>query len=257
MYQAVIKIGGHAMTDQQLLASCMQGVYFAKFVDKQVVLIHGGGPQINTLLERLAVKSEFVNGLRKTDADTLAAVEMALCGQVNKKITRLLLAEGVDAVGISGEDGDMLKARVKDDSLGFVGTIFFVNPGILTALLTAGYTPVVAPLATDSSWQPLNVNADTAAGAIAGALKADIFVLVSDVPGVLDKNGNVVPALDKSAIKAMIKDGTINGGMIPKVECCLKALASGCKKTVILNGTKLRALGELLVDNICSGTVIS
>lgn len=256
MKTIVIKLGGHAMDDEGLLCAFIQDLaWLDANSQNSFVLVHGGGPQINSLLKRLAIKSEFVDGLRKTDAETLAACEMALCGQVNKDLVRRLEKAGVNAVGISGEDAGLLKAEIKSEKLGLVGRITAVNPDLIERLRGFALT-VIAPLATDADWRPLNVNADTAAGAIAAALRADVFILISDVPGVLNQ-GEVIPRLAKSEILAMIGNGAISGGMIPKAECCLHAIANGCRQAVILDGTKAHALRDFLADGRLAGTLIA
>lgn len=222
----------------------------------QLLLAHGGGPHISALLKRLGIESSFRDGLRVTDNETLAVAEMALCGAVNKAITRELLKAGANAAGVSGEDGGLLRAEIIDPGLGRVGRIIHVNPAILNALLAGGFLPVIAPLALDNECEPLNVNADTAAGAIAGVLKASFFILVSDVPGVFDKEGKLIDKLSGGQIRDLIADGVINGGMIPKVECCLAALAAGCEKALILNGKAKNSLGNFLEKGLAQGTLI-
>lgn len=252
----VIKLGGHAMTDQKLLGAFLKNIASLAQKGLQLVIVHGGGPHISNLLFRLNIPSTFIEGLRVTDAETLEAVEMVLCGSLNKALTRALLKAGANASGISGEDGGLLRATMKNEALGLVGSITAVNPGIIHTLLAAGFVPVVAPLALGPDFQPLNVNADTAAGALAGALQADFFILVSDVPGVLDKTGNLLPELERKDVPALLGDGTISGGMIPKVECCLEALAKGCRNALILDGKQQNSLLDFLEKGIRKGTVL-
>ena len=220
------------------------------------VVVHGGGPSINRLLKALNIQSSFVRGLRVTDDETLGVVEMALCGQVNKELVRDLASAGVNAVGISGEDGHTLIASQIDPELGRVGKVDSVNTKLISCLLENDYLPVVAPVALDQSGALLNVNADTAAGAIAAALKADCFILVSDVAGVQDENGRLFFYLKKDAIDKLIEKGTINGGMIPKVEACLETREKGCKKTFILDGRKQNSLKNYLRNIDAAGTEI-
>lgn len=253
---AVIKLGGHAMDDEKLLASFLEDLKLLLKNDWQFVIVHGGGPHINALLKALNITSEFQDGLRVTTAPTLAAVEMALCGQVNKDITRRMLAAGIDAAGISGQDAQLLQAEIKKPALGLVGQITAVNKRVLQVLLTAQITPVVAPLALNKAFQPLNVNADTAAGAIAGSLQAQYFVLISDVPGVLNGQKELLSSLNSTTIAALLNDGTISGGMIPKVECCTGALQAGCQKALILNGKEDHALVRYLIHGEKLGTEI-
>lgn len=254
---AVVKFGGHAMDDPALLEVFVNDLRNLHARGRQFILIHGGGPQINSLLQRLNIESRFENGLRVTDAAALAAVEMALCAAVNKSLCRELLKLGCRAVGICGEDAALLVAKIKNPDLGRVGEVALVNTEILRTLLSGGFLPVVAPLALDANFEPLNVNADTAAGAIAGAMRAACFILVSDVPGVLDKDKNLLAELSRADIAPLIKDGTIGGGMIPKVECCMSALAAGCKSAIILNGKQPGALAEFLENRSPLGTVIT
>lgn len=252
----MIKLGGHAMTNQKLLAAFLENIASLSKKGWQLVIVHGGGPHISSLLFRLNIPSTFIEGLRVTDAETLEAVEMVLCGSVNKALTRYLLKAGAAAAGISGEDGGLFRAKVKNEDLGLVGIITGVNPSLVCSLLSAGFVPVIAPLALGSDFHPLNVNADTAAGALAAALKADFFILVSDVPGILDKEGKLLPELEKKDAQTLIGDGTISGGMIPKVECCLEALAKGCRNALILDGKRQNSLLDFLEKGIREGTVL-
>lgn len=253
----VIKLGGHAMDDAQLLQAFAQDVATLSRKGFKFVIVHGGGPHINSLLKRLNIQSEFVNGLRVTDVLTLEVVELALCGQVNKATVRNLLKAGVMAVGVSGEDAGMLEAVTKDSALGRVGKVTKVNTHLLRSLLDDGFVPVVAPLALDNGCEPLNVNADTAAGAIAGALQAKYFVLLSDVPGVLDGEKMLMEHLSPSEIASMRQSGVINGGMIPKVECCQTALETGCGNAIILDGRPAHSLQRFIENGEALGTIIT
>lgn len=252
----VVKLGGHAMTDADLLASFAGDVAALFQSGIRVVIVHGGGPHISALLRRLDIDSGFVNGLRVTDEATLEVVEMVLCGSVNKQIVRVMQQQGLAAVGVSGQDGNLLLAAERDLALGRVGRITSVQPRLLEVLLAGGFLPVVAPLALDAAGEALNVNADTAAGAIAGALNADFFVLVSDVPGVLDDQQCLVPCLNGAAITRMREAGIITGGMIPKVECCQASLQAGCKSAVILDGREKNNLARLVEKGEARGTLI-
>lgn len=254
----VIKFGGHAMTNAGLCRAFAQGLARLQ-QSMRLVVIHGGGPQISSLLKRLSIESVFERGLRVTDAATMEVVEMVLCGQVNKDVVTLFQQQGAACVGISGKDAQLLQARILDPALGLVGEVHSVNPQVLQVLLDGGYIPVVAPVAIDSAdpqAQSLNINADTAAGAIAGALAADYFVLVSDVPGVLDAEKNLLPSLNRAQIASLTAQGVISGGMIPKVESCLHALHKGCRRALILNGEVEGSLEKYLQDNAPLGTVI-
>ncbi|MBQ7456224.1 MAG: acetylglutamate kinase [Desulfovibrio sp.] len=254
---AVIKYGGHAMDHPELAASFAKDMGALAKHHTQCVLVHGGGPQIASLLARLGIESHFVNGLRVTDAQTLEAVEMVLSGTVNKAVCANLLKIGVQAVGLSGRDANMLVAKQADPSLGLVGTITQVHCEILVHLLQAGFVPVVAPVANDEHCQPLNVNADTAAGAVAGALRAQHFILISDVPGVLDQNGKRFDTLDFAAIEELKQSGVITGGMIPKVQACVAAIQAGASRAIILDGRTPNSLRDALINDTISGTLIT
>lgn len=230
----VVKYGGNAIADEAAPKRFAQAVKAVQDLGHQTVIVHGGGPQINHWLEKLALESHFVNGQRFTDDETLQVVEMALCGQVNKALCRAMLAEGVRAVGLSGQDAGMLSA-VQNATLGLVGEIASVQSALLHDLLDKGYTPVLAPLALDDDYKPLNVNADLAAAAIAKALGAAQFILMTNVDGVLDANKQRIATLTQVQAEAWIEEGVIAGGMIPKVQCALSALdGAGC--AVIVNG---------------------
>ncbi len=203
----------------------------------QVVIVHGGGPQISAMLKKLNVPSEFKNGLRVTDAATMQVVEMVLCGVVNKAVVNLFQQNGVNAAGLSGKDGrSIIAGQLQNSELGLVGEVAEINPRLIETLLAAGFVPVVAPVGVGRDGTTYNINADTAAGAIAGALGADCFVLVTDVPGVLDADKNLLPGISRGQAAQMIECGTINGGMIPKVESCLFALDRGVKRAMIMDG---------------------
>ena len=251
----VIKYGGHAMGDDRLKAIFAQDVALLKQIGINPVVVHGGGPQIGKMLKRLNVGTEFIDGLRVTDAATVEVVEMVLAGTVNKEIVTAINRAGGTAVGICGKDGELIRARklrrtVKDpDSniekaldLGFVGEPSFVNPHILSALKASGLIPVVAPIGVGDNGETYNINGDTAAGAIASALGATRFMLLTDVPGVLDKNKELITELTPEKARALIADGTITGGMIPKVETCIDAVESGVDGAVILDGRQEHAV---------------
>ena len=253
----VIKYGGHAMDKPELSRAFAQDLALLAGKGMRFVVVHGGGPQISGLLKRLNIESRFADGLRITDAATMEVVEMVLCGQVNKAVVGELAARGVAAAGISGRDGGLLRARRKNPALGLVGDIVSVDPKLPRCLLDGGFVPVVAPVAAGPEEEALNVNADTAAGALAGALGAEYFVLVSDVPGVLDGEGALIPALDGARIAALRESGVISGGMIPKVEACLGALAAGCGRALILDGRAPSSLRRFLLEDAPLGTVVT
>ena len=253
----VIKFGGHAMDKEALCAAFAEDLAFLSAEGTRCVVVHGGGPQISALLERLHIESRFENGLRVTDEATMQAVEMVLCGQVNKDVARRFAAHGVRAAGISGRDGGLLLASVRQPSLGRVGEVDKVDPALVECLLAGGFVPVVAPVASDAAGQPLNINADTAAGALAGALHADYFVLISDVPGVLDGEKRLIPTLDRARSHSLMAEGVICGGMIPKVGSCLHALDAGCRRALILDGREPGSLRRYLYEDAPLGTVVT
>ncbi|MGE4312438.1 acetylglutamate kinase [Desulfovibrio sp.] len=252
----VIKYGGHAMDKPELCTAFATDLAQLSAQDMGFVVVHGGGPQISALLKRLNIESRFENGLRVTDEATMAAVEMVLCGQVNKAVVASFAAHGARAAGISGRDGNLLRAVVKNPSLGLVGEVEAVDPALILCLLQGDFVPVVAPVANGPDGQALNINADTAAGALAGALAADYFILISDVPGVLDAEGRLITALTRAEIEKLRAEGVITGGMIPKVESCLHALDAGCQRALILDGRSPSSLRRYLLDDAPLGTVV-
>ena len=259
----VVKYGGHAMGEEDLARSFARDIVLMEQTAINPVVVHGGGPQIGEMLKRLGIESHFAAGLRVTDAATIEIVEMVLGGSINKQIVGFINAAGGKAVGLCGKDGNMVVARkatrrvVDADShiekivdLGFVGEPEKVDVTVLTQILGRDLIPVLAPLATSSEGLTYNVNADTFAGAIAGALKAKRLLLLTDVPGVLDKSKNLIKQLTADEARALIADGTISGGMIPKVETCIYALEAGVEGVVILDGKVPHAvLLELLTDH--------
>ncbi|MDO4436157.1 MAG: acetylglutamate kinase [Cardiobacteriaceae bacterium] len=255
MMLLVIKYGGNAIADDDAPKRFASAIKQAQDLGYQTVVVHGGGPQISHWLDKLSLESHFVNGQRYTDEASLQVVEMVLCGQVNKALCRALLAEGVPAVGVSGQDGAMLKAR-QNEALGLVGEICGVQSALLESLLHNGFTPVIAPLALDeATGQALNVNADLSAAAVAKALGAKKFILMTNVEGVLDGDKQRVSILKAEMAKAWIESGVIAGGMIPKVECALSAL-EGAEMAVILNGVEPETLVHYLRNPQGIGTQI-
>jgi acetylglutamate kinase len=266
----VVKYGGHAMGNEQMARDFAKDMILLEQAGVNPVVVHGGGPQIGAMLNRLNIKSEFAAGLRVTDKATMDVVEMVLAGLINKQIVGFINNEGGRAIGLCGKDGNMVTAQkltrtVVDDAtneeheidLGFVGEPAQVDSRVLDALLGRELIPVLAPVCNGNDGQTYNVNADTFAGAIAGALGAKRLLLLTDVPGVLDKNKNLIPELTVSKIHELIADGTITGGMIPKVETCIYALEQGVEGVVILDGKVPHAvLLELLTDH-GAGTLIT
>ena len=233
----VVKFGGNAMGDTEAMASFARDIVLMRQMGLNPVVVHGGGPMINDLLGRLGIESTFVRGKRVTDQATVEVVEMVLTGLVNKRIVQAIMDEGGRAVGLSGKDDDLMVCEADDPELGFVGKPVEMNVQVLRDLFTAGIIPVVAPVATgQGALQTFNVNGDTAAGAIAAALKADRLLLLTDVEGVKNSSGELVTQMTPEDVRAMIADGTIAGGMIPKTETALKAVEDGVRAVVILDG---------------------
>ncbi|WP_142849102.1 acetylglutamate kinase [Telmatospirillum sp. J64-1] len=245
----VVKYGGHAMGDENLARLFARDIVLLKQVGINPVVVHGGGPQIAQMLERLKIQSSFVDGLRVTDQATVEIVEMVLAGSINKQIVAAINEAGGFAIGLSGKDGHLIRARkvrrTKKDpdsnieqvlDLGFVGEPAEVNPHILDSLQAGDVIPVIAPIGMGMAGETYNINADTAAGAIAGATNARRLLFLTDVPGVLDKQKNLIPEMTATQARQLIADGTITGGMIPKVENCLEAVDKGVDAAVILDG---------------------
>ncbi|AVO38330.1 acetylglutamate kinase [Pukyongiella litopenaei] len=246
----VIKLGGHAMGSDEGMESFARDIVLMQQVGVNPVIVHGGGPMINAMLDRLNIRSEFVNGKRVTDAATVEVVEMVLSGLVNKRIVQAINAQGGRAVGLSGKDAGLMTCDMTDPALGFVGTPSEMNPALMHTLFENDMIPVIAPLGGGRAGETFNVNGDTAAGAIAAALKADRLLLLTDVAGVKDGDGAVVTELKAAQIRAMTADGTIAGGMIPKTETALGALDAGVRAVVILDGRAPNAvLLELFTDH--------
>ena len=241
----VIKLGGHAMGSDEGMDQFARDVVLMRQVGVNPVIVHGGGPMINEMLARLDIKSDFVNGKRVTDEATMEVVEMVLSGRVNKRIVQAICAQGGKAVGLSGKDAGLITCTPTDPKLGLVGTPSRVDPTILHTLFAAGMIPVIAPLGTGENGETFNINGDTAAGAIATALKADRLLLLTDVDGVKDKAGNLLTDLEAAQIRGLIEDGTIGGGMIPKTETALEAIEGGVRAVVILDG---RAPNAVLLE---------
>jgi acetylglutamate kinase len=262
----VVKYGGHAMGDESVARNFARDMVLLEQSGVNPVVVHGGGPQIGAMLKKLGIKSEFADGLRVTDKATVEVVEMVLAGAINKQIVGFINSEGGRAIGLCGKDGNMVTAqkvrKVEQDGkpaidLGFVGEPSKVDSTVLEQVLGRELIPVLAPIAQGSEGETFNVNADTFAGAIAGALNAKRLLLLTDVPGVLDKDKNLIKQLHIGDIPALIADGTITGGMIPKVETCIYAIEQGVEGVVILDGKIPHAvLIELLTDH-GAGTLIT
>ena len=246
----VIKLGGHAMGSDEAMTSFARDVVLMQQVGANPVIVHGGGPMINAVLERLNIQSEFVNGKRVTDAATMEVVEMVLSGLVNKRIVQAIGAQGGRAVGLSGKDAQLVTCTQTNPELGFVGTPSVVDASILEDLFSSNIIPVIAPLGAGENGETFNINGDTAAGAIAGALKADRLLLLTDVAGVKNADGEVLTEMTAAQIRELTADGTIAGGMIPKTETALDAINEGVRAVVILDGRARNAcLLELFTDH--------
>ena len=265
----VVKYGGHAMGEPELARQFAQDITLLKQVGIHPVIVHGGGPQIGRMLERLEIHSEFIDGLRVTSKATVEVAEMVLCGNICKSIVADIQAAGGRAIGLSGKDDGLVTAikmnRTKADpdsniekviDLGFVGEPTTVNPELLHQTIEAGVIPVISPIAAGSDGHTYNINADTMAGALAGALGARRFFLLTDVPGILNKDGEMLTELDRAGITALIADGTISGGMLPKAETCLKAAEHGVKGAVILDGRVKHAVLLEIFTESGAGTLI-
>jgi len=256
----VIKYGGHAMTDEELRASFAVDVVLLKYIGVRPVIVHGGGPQIARTLERLGITSSFVDGLRVTDDATMEVVEMVLGGSVNREIVELVQRGGGRAIGLTGNDGHLLRVRRRSHDghdLGRVGEVVEVDPAPITAVADAGFIPVIAPLGTDPDGVTHNVNADEAAGAIARALRAEKLILLTDVEGVRDAGANLLAQVNESEVRKLIAEGTIQGGMIPKVGCCLDALRGGVQRTHIVDGRILHAILLEVFTDTGVGTLLT
>ena len=258
----VIKYGGHAMVDEDLKDNFARDVVMMKYIGIHPVVVHGGGPQIGTFLKKLGKTSQFIQGMRVTDEETMDIVEMVLVGKVNKEIVGLINRHGGKAVGLSGKDANLIQAekyyltaeKVKDTpseiiDIGLVGKVTEINASLIASLTDDGVIPVIAPTGVGNHGETFNINADLVAGAVAAALEAEKLILLTDVPGVLDKNQALIHTMDERTTQSLIEDGTVHGGMFPKVKCCMKALKGGVKKAHIVDGRlKHTILLEMFTD---------
>jgi len=258
----VIKYGGHAMADEELKDNFARDVVLMKYIGINPVVVHGGGPQIGSLLKKLGKESKFVQGMRVTDEETMDIVEMVLVGKVNQEIVGLINRHGGRAVGLSGKDANLIRAekyylnaeKVKETppeiiDIGLVGKVKAVDAELITTLMADGVIPVIAPTGVGDGGETYNINADLVAGAVASALAAEKLILLTDVPGVLNRQKELIHTMDERTTRRMIEEGTIEGGMFPKVKCCLKALRGGVKKAHIVDGRlKHTILLEMFTD---------
>ena len=255
----VIKYGGNAMVNEQLKQQVMEDVALLWLIGVKVVLVHGGGPEISETMKRLGKQAQFVNGLRVTDKETVDIVQMVLAGKVNKTLVNLLQMKGGHAVGLSGIDGGIIEATMKDEALGYVGKITRIRTQPIMDLLEKNYIPVISTIASDRQGNTYNINGDTAAAYIAGALNAERLIMMTDIAGILrdkDDPSTLIPALTVKEAKKLFDEGVISGGMIPKVDCCIEAIGKGVKHVVIMDGRVPHSiLMELLTDE-GAGTMV-
>jgi acetylglutamate kinase len=252
----VVKYGGAAMKQAELRQKVIRDVVFMTSVGIRPVLVHGGGPEINVWLSKLNIEPQFIDGLRVTDAETMEVVEMVLVGRVNKQIVEMINLEGGSAVGLCGKDGNLIRARPQgNEAIGFVGEVAGIDTTLLHTLIKAGHIPVISSVACDEEGQAYNINADTVAGEIAAALGAEKLILLTDIPGILEDRSNpdsLIRSIDIQQARELIQNGIVNGGMIPKVQCCVRSLAQGVKTAHIIDG---RVPHSLLLEIFSDGGV--
>ncbi len=254
----VVKYGGNAMISEDLKEQVMEDVVLLSMVGIKVVLVHGGGPEMSDLMKRLGKQPQFIDGLRVTDEETVAIAQMVLAGRINKSLVNLLQQKGGSAVGLSGIDGRLIQAEMKDERLGYVGRITHVTPDPVLNLLEGGYIPVISTLGCDDNGNIYNINGDTAAGKIAAAIGAERLIMMTDIPGILqDRNDpdTLLSDITSEEAEAMIQDGSVSGGMIPKVRCCIDSLAEGVSAAVILDGRVPHAVLMEILTNEGAGTM--
>lgn len=255
----VIKYGGNAMINETLKEQVMEDIVLLSLIGVKVVLVHGGGPEISDLMNKLGKKAEFVNGLRVTDRETMDIVQMVLAGKINKTLVNLLEKRGGKAMGISGMDGQLIKAEMKDEKLGYVGAITGVNIQPVVDLLEHGYIPVISTIGCDDEGNSYNINGDTAAARIAGALGAERLIMMTDIAGILrdkDDPSTLIPSVTLTQAEELFQSGVISGGMIPKVDCCIDAIKHGVKNVIIMDGRVPHSiLMEILTDE-GAGTMV-
>ena len=255
----VIKYGGNAMINENLKQQVMEDIVLLWLIGVKVVLVHGGGPEISEMMDKLGKKPQFVEGLRVTDKETIDIVQMVLAGKVNKTLVNLLEKQGGKAVGLSGMDGRLIEAKIKDERLGFVGEITKINIAPVVDLLESNYIPVISTVGCDADGNAYNINGDTAAAHIAGALGAERLIMMTDIAGVLrdkDDISTLIPEITVSQAKKLYDEGVISGGMIPKVDCCIEAIREGVKNVVIMDGRVEHSILMELLTNEGAGTWI-
>ena len=255
----VVKYGGNAMINEELKQQVMEDIVLLWLIGVKVVLVHGGGPEITDMMNKLGKKSEFVDGLRVTDEETIEIVQMVLTGKVNKSLVNLLEMKGGNAIGLSGTDARLIEASMKDERLGFVGDVTKINIDPVTGLLEGGYIPVISTIGCDKEGNVYNINGDTAAAHIAGALEAERLIMMTDIDGILedmDDPDTLIPELTISEAQMLYEKGIISGGMIPKVDCCIEAINKGVKNVVIMDGRISHSILMELLTNEGAGTLI-
>ncbi|HAQ63737.1 MAG TPA: acetylglutamate kinase [Ruminococcaceae bacterium] len=256
----VVKYGGNAMINEQLKQQVMEDIVLLWLIGVKIVLVHGGGPEINELMGKLGKKAEFVDGLRVTDKETVDIVQMVLAGKVNKTLVNLLEMKGGRAIGLSGMDGRLIEAQLKDEKLGFVGDIKKIHIKPVTDLLENDYIPVISTVGCDKQGNTYNINGDTAAAHIAGALGAERLIMMIDIDGILkDKNdpSTLIPEITINDANRLYEDGIVSGGMIPKLECCIDAIEKGVKNVIILDGRVPHSILMELLTNEGAGTMVT
>ena len=256
----VVKYGGNAMINEQLKQQVMEDIVLLWLIGVKIVLVHGGGPEINELMGKLGKKAEFVDGLRVTDKETVDIVQMVLAGKVNKTLVNLLEMKGGRAIGLSGMDGRLIEAQLKDEKLGFVGDIKKIHIKPVTDLLENDYIPVISTVGCDKQGNTYNINGDTAAAHIAGALGAERLIMMTDIDGILkDKNdpSTLIPEITINDANKLYEDGIVSGGMIPKLECCIDAIEKGVKNVIILDGRVPHSILMELLTNEGAGTMVT
>ena len=256
----VIKYGGNAMVNEQLKQQVMEDVALLWLIGVKVVLVHGGGPEISQTMQKFGKEAVFVDGLRVTDQETVDIVQMVLAGKINKTLVNLIQMKGGHAVGLSGIDGGILEATMKDERLGYVGEITKVRTRPITDLLEKGYIPVISTIASDRQGHTYNINGDTAAAHIAGALEAERLIMMTDIAGILmdkDDSSTLIPHITVAEAKKLYETGVVSGGMIPKVDCCIEAIGHGVKNVVIMDGRIPHSILMELLTNEGAGTMVT
>lgn len=255
----VVKYGGNAMTSESLKEQVMEDIVLLWLIGVKIVLVHGGGPEISEMMAKLGKKAEFVNGLRVTDKETVEIAQMVLAGKINKSLVNFLGKKGGRAMGISGMDGKLIEAKIKHEDLGYVGEITKINIQPVIDLLDKGYIPVVSTLGCDKHGNTYNINGDTAAAYIAGALKAKRLIMMTDIAGILkdkDDPSTLIPEITVEEARKLFEEGTISGGMIPKVDCCIEGIEKGVEKVIIMDGRVPHSILMELLTNEGAGTMV-